>query len=209
MTQRGRKSAGAPGARTDSCQRERNGGGPQDTPESTQSGDVLARQQSIGRVHDAWPARPRCPSGTARDDARRRASRRRFLRGRHGGPDQPAAAQRSGLRALRAALPDPSVQPASYRPLCARPVRRSGHGWQRDEDTFAATQSRQNSLPSMSCITMHDSLSSSAGSSRTRTAPSATSRTHSASSAARRFTHEPGADPHVKMQPILDDLAFG
>jgi hypothetical protein len=23
------------------------------------------------------------------------------------------------------------------------------------------------------------------------------------------FTHEPGADPHVKMQPILDDLAFG
>jgi hypothetical protein len=23
------------------------------------------------------------------------------------------------------------------------------------------------------------------------------------------FTHEPGADPHVKMQPILDDLALG
>src|SRR2546430_2208892 len=23
------------------------------------------------------------------------------------------------------------------------------------------------------------------------------------------FTHEPGADPHVEMQPILDDLAFG
>jgi hypothetical protein len=23
------------------------------------------------------------------------------------------------------------------------------------------------------------------------------------------FTYEPGADPHVKMQPILDDLAFG
>jgi hypothetical protein len=23
------------------------------------------------------------------------------------------------------------------------------------------------------------------------------------------FTHEPGADPHVKMQPVLDDLAFG
>jgi hypothetical protein len=23
------------------------------------------------------------------------------------------------------------------------------------------------------------------------------------------FTHEPGADPHVKMQPIFDDLAFG
>ena len=23
------------------------------------------------------------------------------------------------------------------------------------------------------------------------------------------FTHEPGADPHVKMQPVLDDFAFG
>ena len=23
------------------------------------------------------------------------------------------------------------------------------------------------------------------------------------------FTHEPGADPHVKMQPVLDELAFG
>ena len=40
----------------------------------------------------------------------------RFPRGRHGGPDQRDAAQRSGLRALRAALPDLSVQPASYRP---------------------------------------------------------------------------------------------
>jgi len=56
----------------------------------------------------------------------------------------------------------------------------------RCERMFAATQSRQNSLPSMSCMTMHDSFSSSAGSSRTRTAPSATSRAHSASSAARR-----------------------
>src|SRR5215472_17051935 len=49
-----------------------------------------------------------------------------------------------------------------------------------------STQSRSNSLPSTSCITRHDSLSSSAGSSRTRTAPSATSRAHSASSAATR-----------------------
>ena len=38
----------------------------------------------------------------------------------------------------------------------------------------------------MSCITRHYSLSSSAGKSGTRTAPSATSRAHSASSAARR-----------------------
>jgi hypothetical protein len=49
-----------------------------------------------------------------------------------------------------------------------------------------AAQSRSNSLPSMSCITMQDSLSSSAGSSRTRVAPSATSRAHSASSVASR-----------------------
>ena len=42
--------------------------------------------------------------------------------------------------------------------------------------TFAATQSRQNSLPSMSCITRHDSSSPSARRSRTRTAPSAIER---------------------------------
>ena len=60
------------------------------------------------------------------------------------------------------------------------------HQSTREGATFAATQSRQNSLPSMSCITRHDSLSSSAGRSRTRTAPSGTSREHSASSAARR-----------------------
>src|SRR6478672_13776162 len=23
------------------------------------------------------------------------------------------------------------------------------------------------------------------------------------------ITHEPGADPHIEMQPVLDDLAFG
>src|SRR5687768_12737427 len=45
-------------------------------------------------------------------------------------------------------------------------------------------QSRQNSLPSMSCITMHESVPS--YSSRTRVAPSGTSRAHSASSAASR-----------------------
>src|ERR1039458_5128848 len=60
------------------------------------------------------------------------------------------------------------------------------HQSTREGATFAATQSRQNSLPSMSCITRHDSLSPSAGSSCTRTAPSSTSRTHSASSTARR-----------------------
>src|SRR5215510_864265 len=55
-----------------------------------------------------------------------------------------------------------------------------------DRRRATGTQSRSNSLPSISRITMHDSLSSSAGSSRTRTAPSATSRAHSASSVARR-----------------------
>ena len=55
-----------------------------------------------------------------------------------------------------------------------------------DRSNQAVTQSRQNSLPSMSCITRHDSFSSSAGSSRTRFAPSATRRAPSASSAASR-----------------------
>ena len=73
-------------------------------------------------MHAVLAAGPRCPSGTARDHARSRASRRRFLRGRHGRPDQPAAAQRSGLRAPRAAFPDPSGQPASYRPPLRAPT---------------------------------------------------------------------------------------
>src|SRR5258708_27787412 len=41
----------------------------------------------------------------------------------------------------------------------------------REGATFAATQSRQNSLPSMSCITRHDSLSPSAATNPTPTAP--------------------------------------
>ena len=45
---------------------------------------------------------------------------------------------------------------------------RPGERWWRGKSdgmfTFAATQSRQNSLPSMSCITRHDSSSPSAGS---------------------------------------------
>jgi hypothetical protein len=61
--------------------------------------------------------------------------------------------------------------------------RRSRQG---EERAFGATQSRQNSLPSTSCITRHDSLWSSASNSRTRTAPSGTSRAHSASRAASR-----------------------
>ena len=39
-------------------------------------------------------------------------------------------------------------------PYCALPGELRLQG---DEDSLAATQSRQNSLPSMSCITMHES----------------------------------------------------
>src|SRR5260370_8635251 len=45
------------------------------------------------------------------------------------------------------------------------------HQSTREGATFAATQSRQNSLPSMSCITRHDSLSPSADTSPPRTPP--------------------------------------
>src|SRR5262249_46532596 len=75
---------------------------------------------------------------------------------------------------------------------------------------FAATQSRQNSLPSMSCITRHDSLSPSAGSSRTAyRAERDQSCAFGLKCGHAFFTHEPGADAHVKMQPILDDLVSG
>lgn len=63
---------------------------------------------------------------------------------------------------------------------------RADHKKVRPGRPLAPSQSRQNSLPSMSCITRHDSSTPSAGSSRTRTAPSATSRAHSASSTATR-----------------------
>jgi len=69
----------------------------------------------IGRVHA--PLACVAPMPIMHGPRRRegRASRRRFLRGRHGGPDQSAAAHRSGLRALGAALPDP-IGPASVLP---------------------------------------------------------------------------------------------
>ena len=84
----------------------------------------------------------------------------------------------------------------------ADPVRSRG-GRARSPTLFfsAAAQSRSNSLPSMSCITMHDSLSSSAGSRRTRTAPSATSRAPSASSAATR------SSPRARYRPARQDAA--
>jgi hypothetical protein len=75
----------------------------------------------------------------------------------------------------------------------------------REGATFAATQWRQNSLPSMSCITRHDSLSPSAGSSRTRTAPSAISRVHSASSAARRASARTMEEQG--MRPVAEQMA--
>jgi len=68
-----------------------------------QGGPITLASDTSGP--DARRARP----ATTREAARAGDG---ALRGRHGGPDLPAAAQRSGLRAPRAALPDPSVQPA-------------------------------------------------------------------------------------------------
>ena len=102
---------------------------------------------------------------------------------------------RGGPLRSRTAIPGPSARPALPWSGWSKPtIRGSPCGrpdWPEYQPTpegatSAATQSRSNSLPSTSCITRHDSLSSSASSSRTRTAPSAISRAHSASSTARR-----------------------
>ena len=62
----------------------------------------------------------------------------------------------------------------------------------------------------MSCITRHDSSSPSAGSrSHAYRAERDQSCAFGLKCGQALFTHEPGADPHVKMQPILDDLPFG
>jgi hypothetical protein len=99
-----------------------------------------------------------------------------------------------------------SVVTNNYPPLARR--QRPGSA-SRPRPGEKAAQSRSNSLPSMSCITRHDSLSSSAGSRRTRTAPSDQSRAFGLQRGHALLAHEPGADPHVKVQPVLDDLAFG
>ena len=70
-------------------------------------------------------------------------------------------------------------------------------------------QSRQNSLPSTSCITMQDSSPSPAGNSRHagRTEfdePCALGLEYGESFRA----HQPGTDPDVEMNPILDDLGL-
>lgn len=93
----------------------------------------------------------------------------------------------TGVRALarRYGIHRRTVREALQRPDRSGAVLRPGQREQK-EDTFAAPQSRQNSLPSMSCIGMHDSLVPSASSVCTCTAPSATSRAHSAWSVARR-----------------------
>ena len=65
-----------------------------------------------------------------------------------------------------------------------RPGRASR--WKLTELAARRAQSRQNSLPSTSCITRHDSLMPSARKSRTRTAPNGSSRAHSTSRADRR-----------------------
>ncbi len=99
---------------------------------------------------------------------------------------EPAAAALVGILVLSELLSRAAVGGGRLRdrrqhrrhPPAERP-RRAGSG-------LTSAQSRQNSLPSTSCITRHDSFSSSASSSCTRTAPSGSSRAHSASSVARR-----------------------
>ena len=62
----------------------------------------------------------------------------------------------------------------------------------------------------MSCITRHDSSSPSA---RQESHAHRAQRDQSCALCLEcgqaLFAHEPGADPHVEMQPVLDDLAFG
>lgn len=61
----------------------------------------------------------------------------------------------------------------------------------------------------MSCIARHASSSPSAGSRRTRAAPSATRRAPSDSSGHSFVAHEPGANPYVDVYAVLDHFAFG
>ena len=71
--------------------------------------------------------------------------------------------------------------------LRGRPGRTAGGADRRRrhlDRRLSAAQSRQNSLPSTSCITRHDSFSSSASRSWNRVAPSGSNRAHSASSTA-------------------------
>jgi hypothetical protein len=72
-------------------------------------------------------------------------------------------------------------------------------------------QSKQNSLPSGSCMTMKPWLMGGSGSKRrTRDAPRAVSRSHSASRAGHPLlTLEPRRGPDVEMEPVLGDLALG
>ena len=70
-------------------------------------------------------------------------------------------------------------------------------------------QSRQNSLPSTSCMTMHDSSSRRPpGVARASRRGGAAVRTRPEGGQA-LVTHEPGPDPHVEVHPVLDDLALG
>jgi hypothetical protein len=69
------------------------------------------------------------------------------------------------------------------------------------------TQSRQNSLPSGSCMTMQAALMPSASNRRSRRAPSATRRVHSASSAsARPSGGTPAAARRSRCNPVLRRL---
>ena len=129
---------------------------------------------------------------TIRDEGGKDAHRgRRQPRGAAGARDQ-RVDRRERLARPGAALPE--VAAAGTGTCCRR----------------AGRQSRQNSLPSTSCITRHDSFSSSASSSRTRVAPSGEQPCALGLERGEALlTHEPGADPHVEVHPVLDDLALG
>ena len=89
-------------------------------------------------------------------------------------------------RALAGGLPPTAWRPTAHSPTADSPTADAPASVAPTADAPTRDQSRSNSLPSMSCITMVDSSSSSAGSTRTQTAPSFSSRARSACRVARR-----------------------
>lgn len=75
------------------------------------------------------------------------------------------------------------------------------------EGAFALSQAMQNSLPSMSSIGMHASLPS--YSVRTCTAPSGDQSCAFRLKCGEALFPQSGADPHIKMHPVLGRLPLG
>ncbi len=122
-------------------------------------------------------------------------------------PRTPSARTRSRPGATS---PSRSARPSRSAPAAPRRGRLADRSRAPAPRVGPAVQSRQNSLPSTSCMTMQDSFSSSATSTRTHVAPSATSRSRSASKRGEALRpHQPGADAHVEVHAVLDELALG